>query len=784
MNRVAFILDSNSLPRLAEFFEITEKDNIRKELEVKKNLGSYLAQDGGLCYLNGFIEYDPWQRPDMGYRIDGGNKFISQHLINFIGREQDIEDILHNGGLSEWLVYCDLIVFEKSLFKCHYDDANKFGNSILLSKYINNGTNVLIFGGIISPYERTLESAYKGLVFWNNDKPDMQLPVQIKEAFQNKGLPLLTQKRKEAEAYLVCLDDKEEELDKLESFFFGHFKKTFFHGILYERDIELKEKIKELLTTWEKTRPFMVLLDVYLSEDCAEHVLDTLKDLRDEFPCLFFLVFSREKKEQEAVKSYADESGIEYLAKPAIAGESAFKEIFHRYLHKSESATNTYFTLQELEGKLNSKPEYYDTLTYARDGGFSRIIDIIKRVADTDTTVLITGSSGTGKELVARAIHNSSPCKAGPFIKVNCAAFPDTLIESELFGHEKGAFTGAQQRQPGKFEEANGGTIFLDEIGDLSPMAQPKLLGVLQEKQFHPLGSTRTVKVKVRLVAATDQDLVNKGEFREQLYYRLKVIQIKLPSLEERKEDIPVLIDKFLNEAEIILTQESKLLLMSYDWPGNVRQLENFCKNINSFFPKNSLVTVAQLMELYKIKELALEPTLVKFEPTLVEYLSMREQKRENTLAATSQAQIQVWENFMDARIAAINSCFAERQTVGKILEILSCTDKVNAALATDEDCQNLLNCICEYTANNKYGDWEELKKCFNTPDIDEIKKHLSKNSYEAKNQVRVFKKNILSKVKVLNKNWTKIGKKYPSTLQQIFLSHVFLGKAHNYDWR
>ena len=213
------------------------------------------------------------------------------------------------------------------------------------------------------------------------------------------------------------------------------------------------------------------------------------------------------------------------------------------------------------------------------------VFRLIAQVAETNATILIHGDTGTGKELIARAIHYNSHRKIMPFVEVNCAAMPDTLIESELFGHEKGAFTGAQQKRRGRFEEAHGGTIFLDEVGELSPLAQAKLLRVLQEKQFQPLGSSSMIKVDVRIIAATNRDLehdVNSGEFRPDLYYRLNVFPIFVPALRERGSDIILLADHFVNKyakefskpVKRISTQALDLLF-AYHWPGNVRELEN-----------------------------------------------------------------------------------------------------------------------------------------------------------------------------------------------------------------
>jgi Nif-specific regulatory protein len=213
-----------------------------------------------------------------------------------------------------------------------------------------------------------------------------------------------------------------------------------------------------------------------------------------------------------------------------------------------------------------------------------RVFEQVRQVAKWNTTVLIRGESGTGKELIANAIHYNSPRASGIFVKLNCAALPDNLLESELFGHEKGAFTGAVTQRKGRFEQADGGTLFLDEIGEISPAFQAKLLRVLQEGEFERVGGLKTIKVDVRVIAATNRDLeadVERGEFREDLYYRLNVMPINMPSLRERVEDIPdlshFLVDKISrNQGRPLSIMDSAIrLLMRYDWPGNVRELEN-----------------------------------------------------------------------------------------------------------------------------------------------------------------------------------------------------------------
>lgn len=220
---------------------------------------------------------------------------------------------------------------------------------------------------------------------------------------------------------------------------------------------------------------------------------------------------------------------------------------------------------------------------------FTSVIEQIGVVAPTASTVLIQGETGTGKELVAQAIHNQSPRRNAPFVKVNCAAIPAGLIESELFGHERGAFTGALTQRIGRFEMANGGTLFLDEIGDIGLDLQAKLLRVLQEQEFERLGSTRSTRVNVRLIAATNRDLlqmVKEKEFRADLYYRLSVFPIALPPLRERREDIPALVRHFIalysermNKVVEEVTPVTMSAVLAYDWPGNIRQLQNFIEH-------------------------------------------------------------------------------------------------------------------------------------------------------------------------------------------------------------
>lgn len=227
----------------------------------------------------------------------------------------------------------------------------------------------------------------------------------------------------------------------------------------------------------------------------------------------------------------------------------------------------------------------YEPVIVGKSNKIKSILSLIKKVAPTSATVLIRGESGTGKELIARTIHKFSKRACGPFVKISCAAIPETLLESELFGHEKGAFTGAETSRKGCFELANGGTLFLDEIGDISPPVQVKLLRAIQEKEIQKIGSSKPVKVDVRIIAATNkniEEMIKKGEFREDLYYRLNVISITMPPLRERKEDIPLLVNHIIKKLNIEMNrkftgveEEALQYLLSYHWPGNVRELEN-----------------------------------------------------------------------------------------------------------------------------------------------------------------------------------------------------------------
>ncbi len=273
---------------------------------------------------------------------------------------------------------------------------------------------------------------------------------------------------------------------------------------------------------------------------------------------------------------------FDYLCKPVAAKELLV--VVQRALEHQRLREENIFLKKQLRKKFG-----FDNIIGTSEP-MCQIFEIIRKVADTDSTVLILGESGTGKELVARAIHYYSYRQAGPFIPVNCAAIPEDLLESELFGHERGAFTHAIRTRLGRFEQAHGGTIFLDEVGDMSPNLQVKLLRVLQDHQFERIGGNKTIKVDIRVIAASNRDLeamVETGKFREDLYYRLNVIPIRIPPLRERRGDIPILVNHFIQEFSrrkkkpvLQMAPEAMKLLTNYDWPGNVRELENLIERL------------------------------------------------------------------------------------------------------------------------------------------------------------------------------------------------------------
>jgi len=329
---------------------------------------------------------------------------------------------------------------------------------------------------------------------------------------------------------------------------------------------EALEKLKE--RPWD-----IALVDLKMPKMDGLELMEKMKEAKPDIQVIIITAYATVHTAVQAMKKGA----YDYLVKPFNPEEISL--LIERLIESQELVREISFLRKELAKQY----QFHDLVS--KSPKMQQIFDFARTVAKSNSNILILGESGTGKELLARAIHNESLRAKGPFVAVSCVALPETLLESELFGHEKGAFTDAITQKKGKFELAHGGTLFLDEIGDISPKLQLALLRVLQEREFTRVGGTKPIRVDVRIIAATNRDLkkaVDEGRFRDDLYYRLNVITIQIPPLRERKEDIPLLVHRFIEKFNIELgkrveriSEEALKLLMQYDWPGNVRELEN-----------------------------------------------------------------------------------------------------------------------------------------------------------------------------------------------------------------
>jgi DNA-binding NtrC family response regulator len=317
----------------------------------------------------------------------------------------------------------------------------------------------------------------------------------------------------------------------------------------------------------------VVVSDLKMGGSTGLEVLKTAKTLHPSSAIILMTAFGSVSTAVEAMKSGA----FDYVQKPFEIEEMEVK---------IEKALEMRRMQNQIDYLRHAQGDIYDfDRIIGSSGALEKVLAVVRKVAKSNTTVLVRGETGTGKELIAGAVHHNSHRSARNFVKVNCAALQENLLESELFGHEKGAFTGADKQRIGRFEQADGGTLFLDEIGDMSANTQAKILRVLQEHEFERLGGTRTIKVDVRLIAATNRDLtvmVEAGQFREDLYYRLNVVTMEMPPLRERKDDIAALANFFIRRFSGELKKkiqglepDALKLLMRYQWPGNIRELEN-----------------------------------------------------------------------------------------------------------------------------------------------------------------------------------------------------------------
>ena len=362
--------------------------------------------------------------------------------------------------------------------------------------------------------------------------------------------------------HVMVVDDERTQLE----FVGGFLRKAGFEVALMESAGRALERFRR--------EPFdLVLTDQRMSEMSG---LDLLKQCRGVDPEVAVIIMTAYGSIETAVSAMQD-GATDYLTKPLNLEELLLRiervKRSHQLVRENTQLREALQERHRIEGIIGES------------GQMQEVLDLVRRVAPSDATVLLRGESGTGKELIAKAIHYASDRRAGSLVKVNCAALPETLLESELFGHEKGAFTGAFAMRKGRFEIADGGTLFLDEIGDLPAHLQAKLLRVLQEKEFERVGSNRAITTDVRIITATHRDLeqlMREGSFREDLYYRLNVVTIILPPLRERRQDLPALIEHFLRKfadkngkAIQGFSRDARDALLRYDYPGNVRELEN-----------------------------------------------------------------------------------------------------------------------------------------------------------------------------------------------------------------
>ena len=372
--------------------------------------------------------------------------------------------------------------------------------------------------------------------------------------------------------YSVLIVDDEENVRKL-------LKKIF----LKENYItHIASNAEEALLIIDTYQVDVVISDIKMPGISGIELLNKIREIDTSIQVIMITAFATIETAIDALKMGAKD----YITKPFNLEDVllSVKKIIHNLDGTDIIDSHSKNNVDNINNSLSSD-----------SSSMRKIIDIIANVADTKSTVMINGETGTGKELAAHSLHYLSSRKDKPFIKVNCAAIPDSLLDSELFGYDKGAFTGATIKKPGRFELANGGSIFLDEIGDVSPAVQVKLLRVLQEREIQHLGGTKTIKIDVRIIAATNrnlEELIKKERFRKDLYYRLNVVPINMPPLRERKEDILTLANNFLRKASVIsgkekkqITEESLKYLINYNWPGNIRELENIierCVVVNS----------------------------------------------------------------------------------------------------------------------------------------------------------------------------------------------------------
>jgi DNA-binding NtrC family response regulator len=383
------------------------------------------------------------------------------------------------------------------------------------------------------------------------------------------------------EARILIMDDEEQERNRIETFL-----------VQRKYDVLGVGSVAEAIESIKRERFDLFLTDCNIPGVDALRTSGEARKLNPDMAVIIMTSFGTIETAVKAIKAGA----YDYLPKPIDLEQLVL------LIERISERQNLIRENTELKEQLRERYKFDEIVSTSH--AMEEVLNLAGRVAASNATVLLRGESGTGKELVAKAIHYHSPRAKYPLIKVNCAALPETLLESELFGHEKGAFTGATSKRLGRFEAADKGTIFLDEIGELTPGMQVKLLRVLQEREFERIGGNQTIKVDVRVITATNRDIekgIREGNFREDLYYRLNVVSVVIPALRDRKEDIPALMEHFINKyakenmKEISgVAAEARDHLMRYTYPGNVRELENIIERA-VVLAKRGTITVADL---------------------------------------------------------------------------------------------------------------------------------------------------------------------------------------------
>ena len=394
------------------------------------------------------------------------------------------------------------------------------------------------------------------------------------------------------------------------------------------------------------TQPDLIITDIKMPGMSG---LEFLEKVSEKYPEIPTIIITAHANIDNALSAYKG-GAFEYLTKPFDIGEMRQLAIKATKNKKPEDKDYIQETDSKIIGKANAMQDVFKA---------------IGKISTTDITVLIRGESGTGKELIAQSVHKNSPRSNDPFVAINVAAIPHELLESELFGHEKGSFTGAQAQRIGRFEQALGGTLFLDEIGDMHPELQTRLLRVLSSHEFYRVGGQKPIKSNVRIIAATNKNieqLIKTGEFREDLYHRLNVFRIELPPLRNRKEDIPALVKYFLTKSAEEIKSDVKdidasamAVLKEYDWPGNIRQLENICRYITVMAP-SSVITVDDIPD--EIKELI---------------------KNENDFEKLSKDDLSKWEDSLSNHIKSVLLDKNDLSTLSKELERILLQEALNA---------------------------------------------------------------------------------------------------------